>query len=116
MYQYAVKVIVTAVLVVAVAELSKRSTFWGAMLASLPLTSVLAFIWLYWDTGDTQRIAALSQGILWLVIPSLALFAVLPVLLRAGFSFWASLTAAVLVTVLAYGATVWCLRRVGVSA
>jgi hypothetical protein len=49
-------------------------------LASLPLTSLLAFVWLYLDTGDTQRVADLSQGIFWLVLPSLSLFVLLPFL------------------------------------
>ena len=67
-----------------VSELAKRSSFWGAALASLPLTSLLAFVWLYLDTGDIQKVSSLSQGIFWLVLPSLLLFVVLPLLLRSG--------------------------------
>lgn len=71
-WQFAIKVIFTVVVVVAVSEIAKRSSFWGALLASLPLTSLLAFIWLYVDTGDAQGVANLSQGIFWLVLPSLS--------------------------------------------
>jgi hypothetical protein len=63
----AIKVLLTAALVVAIAEVAKRSTFAGAVLASIPLTSVLALIWLYADTGDTEKVAALAGGIFWLV-------------------------------------------------
>ena len=52
------------------------------------VTSLLAFIWLYRETGDAQKVAALSSDILWLVLPSLLLFALLPVLLRLGWNFW----------------------------
>lgn len=54
MRQYAIKIVVTVVIVVAVSEPGKRSSFCGALLASLPLTSLLAFVWLYLDTGNSQ--------------------------------------------------------------
>ncbi len=114
MWQYAVKVALTAVVVVAVAELAKRSSFWSALLASLPLVSLLAFVWLYLDTGDHERIAALSQGIFWLVLASLPLFLVLPALLRGGWPFWPSLGASCAVTVGAYFGLIWALARLGV--
>ena len=102
MGHYALKIGLSALIVVAVAEIAKRSTFWAAALASLPLTSVLAFVWLYLDTGDVQKIAALSGSIFWLVLPSLLLLVLLPVLLRSGWGFWLSLAASAAVTALAY--------------
>jgi len=102
MGQYALKIALSALILVAIAEVAKRSTFWAAALASLPLTSLLAFIWLYVDTGDTQKIAALAGGIFWLVLPSLLLFVLLPILLRNGLGFWFSLLTASAATALAY--------------
>ena len=84
---YAVKILVSAVLIVLISEIAKRNTLFGALVASLPVTSLLAFIWLYLDTGDSARIAALSTGVFWLVLPSLAFFVVLPLALRAGWAF-----------------------------
>ena len=114
MWQYIIKVLLTVGVIVAISEISKRSTFWGAALASLPLTSLLAFVWLYLETGDAQRVAALSTGIFWLVLPSLLLFVVLTYVLRSGWSFWAALGVACVLTAAAYFAMVWCLRRVGI--
>ena len=102
MGQYALKIGLSALILVAVAEVAKRSTFWAAALASLPLTSLLAFVWLYLDTGDTQKVAALAGGIFWLVLPSLLLFVLLPVLLRSGWGFWLSLAVSSAATALAY--------------
>jgi hypothetical protein len=110
MWQYGLKVIVTAIMVVAVSELGKRNSFWGAVLASLPLTSLLAFIWLYLDTGNSQRVAELSKSIFWLVLPSLCLFISLPILLRANVPFWLSLAIACVGTTAAYFAMVLILR------
>lgn len=114
MWQYIIKILLTAGVVVAVSEIAKRSTFWGAALASLPLTSLLAFIWLYLDTGDARRVADLSNGIFWLVIPSLLLFVALAFLLRSGWGFWYSLGVSSVVTAAAYFGMVWCLGRLGI--
>jgi hypothetical protein len=111
----ALKVAITAVLVVAIAELAKRSTLLAAVLASLPLTSLLAMIWLYADTGDAHKVADLAGGIFWLVLPSLVLFIALPLMLRAGWPFGASLLASSALTVAAYFAMIALLRRLGIA-
>jgi len=74
MIYYIIKVLLSSVIIVAVSEISKRSTLMGSIIASVPLVSLLAFIWMYIDTKDTVKIAELSQGIFWLVIPSLLFF------------------------------------------
>ena len=114
MLQYFIKVLITAIVVVAVSELGKRSSFWAAVLASLPLTSLLAFVWLYRGNGNVEAIASLSQGIFWLVLASLPLFLILPALLKNGVGFWPSLTASCVVTVALYFVLVWVLGRFGV--
>jgi hypothetical protein len=113
MWQYALKVSLTVMLIIAVAEIGKRSSFWGAIIASLPLVSLLAFVWLYLETGNKESIAALSNSIFWLVLASLPLFLVLPTLLRNGWPFWPSLAVACAVTVIVYVVLVWLLERYG---
>ena len=114
MWQYALKIGLSALILVAVAEVAKRSTFWAAALASLPLTSLLAFVWLYLDTGDVQKVATLAGGIFWLVLPSLLLFVLLPILLRLGWGFWLSLAVSSAVTALAYVGMIKLLSMFGV--
>ncbi|MGZ3238404.1 MAG: DUF3147 family protein, partial [Burkholderiaceae bacterium] len=89
-------------------------SIWAATLASLPLVSLLAFIWLYVETGDANRIANLAQGIFWLVLPSLVLFILLPILLRGGWNFWLSLVVSCIATAGAYAAMAWLFSRFGV--
>ena len=115
MLQYIVKTVVSAILIVVVAELAKRNSIWAATLASLPLISLLAFIWLYVETGDANRIASLAQGIFWLVLPSLVLFFLLPILLRAGWNFWPSLIASCIATAGAYAVMAWLLSKFGMK-
>lgn len=96
------KFTLSATVLVAVSEISKRSSLFGALLASLPLTSVLALCWFYHDTKDPIAVAKLATDILWLVIPSLLLFLALPWLLRKGMHFYGALVLASLLTASAY--------------
>ena len=114
MLQYAFKVIVSALVIVVVSELGKRSSFWAALLTSLPLTSLLAFIWIYRETGNVATIAALSHGIFWMVIASLPLFLILPALLRNGMAFWPALGLSCVAVIGVYFALTWVLGRFGV--
>ena len=108
------KFAISAAVLVAVSEISKRISFAGGLLASLPLTSLLAFVWLWRDTHDSAKISALSTSIFWLVLPSLVLFIVLPVLLKRGLAFWPSLEISVLAMLASYGVMVWALQKAGV--
>ena len=101
------KVLITSVVVVAISELSKRSTLAAAVLASLPLTSLLALMWVYRDTGSAMQAAGLARGIFWLVLPSLAFFLVFPAVVRAGYGFWSAMGAGTCATLLAYAAMLW---------
>ncbi len=109
-----IKLEITAVLIVLISELSKRSSFVAAILASLPLVSVLAILWLYVDTKDVGKISALTTSIFWLVIPSLAFFITLPVLLKQNINFYLSLGVSIAITVGCYFLMVTVLSRYGV--
>ncbi len=112
---YLTKLIVTCALIVAVSEVAKRSSLVAAVLASLPMVSILAIIWLYLDTRDVDKVAGLARSIFWLVIPSLLLFISLPILLRSGLNFYASLSVSIGVTVAGYFLMVLVLQRLGVQ-
>ena len=103
MAYYITKILITSLLVVLISEVSKRSSLLGAILASIPLVSVLAMLWLYIDTKDIEKISALSSNIFWLVLPSLVLFIALPLLLKQGFSFYISMGISMVLTIGAYG-------------
>jgi len=111
---YLTKIIITTLLIVAISEVSKRSSLAGAVLASVPLVSVLAMIWLYVDTQDVEKISSLSTSVFWLVIPSLVLFILLPVLLKSGWGFYISLATSIAATIVSYFAMVAALNHFGV--
>lgn len=111
MAYYALKVIVSAVVVVVVSEVAKRSSLFGGFIASLPLISILAFVWLYLDTRSLENVGALSYSILWLVLPSLSLFIALPWLLKRTENFYLSLGGAIAIMFGLYFVTVVILKR-----
>jgi hypothetical protein len=111
--EYIVKITVTTALVVLISEIGKRSSVAGALLASLPIVSILAMLWLYSDTRDATQVAALARSIFWLVLPSLLLFLVLPMLLERGLNFYVSLSVAAAVTIAGYVVTLSLARYFG---
>lgn len=115
MLYYVFKTGLTLVLIIAVTEIAKRSSLLGALVASIPIVSVLAMIWLYVDTQDTARVASLSRDIFWLVLPSLSLFIVLPLLLQHGVNFWLSLGGSLLVMFACYLIMWYVLGRFGIG-
>lgn len=116
MLYYALKIILSALVIVAISEIAKRSTGFAALVAALPLTSLLAFVWLHLEGSPPERIAEVSGQIFWLVLPSLVLFLLLPLLLRHGVSFWVSLGLSVGATAGCYLVALPLLRRMGVAA
>lgn len=110
-----VRAAISGLIVVAAGELARRSSLLGAVLISLPLTSLLAIVWLYRDTRDTAEITAFAWSILWIIPPSLAFFIVLPLGLGRGLSIVPALVLACAVTVAAYGVWVAAGRALGVG-
>ncbi len=115
MLYYALKVILSALVIVAVSEIAKRSTGFAALVAALPVISLLAFVWMHVDGAPAERIADVSGDIFWLVLPSLLLFLLFPFLIRHGWGFWLALGVSVAATAGCYLALLPLLRKLGVD-
>ena len=109
-----VKALLSGVIVMAVSEIARRSPAFGALVASLPLVSLLGILWLWRDTGDSARIAAHAEATFWYVIPSLPMFLAFPWMLRHGIGFWPAILAGCLLTILLYGLTILVAAKFGV--
>ncbi|MFZ5619307.1 MAG: DUF3147 family protein [Pseudomonadota bacterium] len=115
MHYLALKAVISAILIVAVSEVAKRSPAFGALIASLPLVSVLGMVWLWRDTSDPVRLADHAEATFWYVLPSLPMFLAIPAMLRAGIPFWLTLGAGVILTAILYLIMTFVLARFGVS-
>ncbi|MFN3659202.1 MAG: DUF3147 family protein [Pseudolabrys sp.] len=114
MLYLALKAALSGIIIAVASEAARRAPTLGALIVSLPLISLLAIMWLWFDTGDRERVAALAQGTFWYVLPTLPMFLVVPALLRAGVGFWPALALGCALTIVLYFATVWLLGKFGV--
>ena len=115
MLQTVIKLLLSSGIIIIVSEIAKKNTFIGGLIASIPLVSVMAMVWLYIDTKDIENINALSKSILWMVVPSLALFISLPVLLKSGVNFYVSMGISILITMGCYWLTIAALAKFGIK-
>jgi hypothetical protein len=114
MLYLAIKAALSGVIIAVVSEVARRWPGFGALIASLPLVSVLGMIWLWRDRPDAENMAAHAQATFWFVLPSLPMFLVIPWLLRSGVGFWLALALGCALTVVLYLAMVWSAARLGV--
>ena len=103
------------VVIVAVSELAKRNNTAASIVHSLPLVSLLALVWLYADSRDTELVARHMGGTFWFVLPSLPMFLAVPWMLRRGVAFWPALAAGVALTSALYFLTMRLLKAAGVQ-
>lgn len=96
------KITLSSILIWAASEAGKRGGIMGALLVSLPLTSILTLSWVWIETKDTEKLASMSTEILWFLAPSTVLFLMLPLLLKRGIGFPLSMLAGIFLTALSY--------------
>lgn len=110
-----VKVLLTAVIILIVNRVQVFSDKLSALLIALPLTSLLAMIWMHQARQPTEKIAGHSEGTFWFVLPTLPMFLILPWMLRSGWSFWSALGANCLLTTILFWGAVVILRKFGID-
>lgn len=115
MIRFAIKILLTSILIVTISEVGKRNSIMAAVYASLPLTTILAMVWLYLDTSDAQKVSTLSWNVLIAVIPSHIFLIAFPLLVRFGVNFWISLTISMVLTAIAYWVYVVALKHFGIN-
>ncbi len=97
-----IKLILSSLIIVGVTEVGKRSGKLGGLLLSLPLTSILALTWSWFETRDVEKTAQMTTETLWFIVPSLVLFLALPLLIRRGVGFPLAMTLSVIATLGSY--------------
>jgi len=111
---YIAKLVITTFLIVLISEISKRSSLAGALLAAIPLVSILAMTWMYVDTKSSESAVQFSQNIVWLIAPSMTLFIAFPILIKKGLGFYPSMLISIFLTVFAYYSVIFILERLGI--
>lgn len=113
MWYLIAKALISGALIAIISEVSKRQPGFGALIASLPLISVMGMIWLWRDKPDADNMAHHAFATFWYVLPSLPMFLLIPAMLWRGWAFWVALGAGCALTVVLYVAMVWAAGRLG---
>ena len=109
------KILITALIVVVVSEISRRSTIIAGLIASIPLTSLLAILWIYFETSDVENIKNLSSNILLMIPPSLTFFIFLPLFIDMKIEFYLSVFLSIVITAIVYWLYFYILGIIGIN-
>ena len=110
-----IKALISGLIIAAASESARRNAALGALIASLPLVSVLSTIWLWRDSHDMPRVADHVQATFWYVLPSLPMFLLMPWLWRHGIGFWPGSLMGCALTAGLYMVMVAALARAGIA-
>ncbi len=112
--EFLIRALLSGLIIATIAVIGRKAPAVAALVASLPLISILGMIWLWRDTGNARLIADHAEATFWCVLPSLPMFLLVPCLLRAGQNFWVAITAGIVLTVILYLVTIGIAARFGV--
>jgi F0F1-type ATP synthase assembly protein I len=115
MLYFLIKAAFSGIIVAIVSETARRSPGVGALIASLPLISLLGMIWLWRDTRDAEQMMAYSSATFWYVLPSLPMFLLVPALMKRDMGFWPAIVAGCALTIALYAAMTWAGPRIGIK-
>jgi hypothetical protein len=113
MLYFILKAALSGLLIALVSTIARRSPAFGALVASLPLVSVLGMLWLWHETHDKTRMEAHVGATFWYVLPSLPMFLLIPGLMRIGIGFYPALIAGCALTILMYLLMTWVGPKIG---
>ena len=115
MFLFVIKAVISGLLVATISLIAKRYPGWGGLVASLPLVSLLSMLWLYGETRDTEKVAALAMGAFWFFLPAIPMFLVIPMMRRSGYGFGLTIAAAILLTMALYAAMGFIAPKLGIA-
>ncbi len=114
MTAFTLRALLSGIIIALIAVIGKKAPATGALIASLPLISILGMIWLWRDTGNANLLADHAEATFFFVLPSLPMFLLIPWLLRSGTQFWLALIAGIVLTIALYTVTAMLAARFGI--
>jgi hypothetical protein len=109
-----IKAAISGIIIAVASETARRWPGIGGLIVSLPLVSLLTFIWVWRDTSDTDRVAQLALSAFWFFLPSMPMFLAFPAMLRAGMGFWPAFALSIVLTTVLYAGMFWLAPRIGI--
>lgn len=115
MMPLAIKAVLSGLLIALISEIGRKLPTVGALVASLPLVSVIGMVFLWNARPEPENMAIHAEATFWYVLPSLPMFLAIPALLRHGVPFWIALVAGCVLTIVLYLAMMQIAPRFGLK-
>ena len=95
------KLIFTATIIVIISEIAKHYDRLAALVASLPLVTLITLFWLYYENQPEEKIANHAYYTFWYVIPTLPMFVFFPWAIKV-FGFWITFILSIFLTIIIF--------------
>jgi len=108
------KYLTTALVVVIISEVAKRNDKLGGLIGALPLITIMALVWLYFERQSYEKIANHAWYTFWYVIPTLPMFLAFPFIYKVT-GFWLSLFFCIIIIGISFAVLAYIAKHFGVN-
>jgi len=108
------KLFFTATIIVIISEIAKHYDRLAALVASLPLVTLITLFWLYYENQPEEKIANHAYYTFWYVIPTLPMFVFFPWAIKV-FGFWITFILSIFLTIIIFFLYATILKKFGIN-
>jgi hypothetical protein len=108
------KLLFTAIIIVIISEIAKHYDRLAALVASLPLVTLITLFWLYYENQPEEKIANHAYYTFWYVIPTLPMFVFFPWAIKV-FGFWITFILSIFLTIIIFFLYATILKKFGIN-
>ena len=108
------KLLFTALIIVIISEIAKHYDRLAALVASLPLVTLITLFWLYYENQPEEKIANHAYYTFWYVIPTLPMFVFFPWAIKV-FGFWITFILSIFLTIIIFFLYATILKKLGIN-
>ena len=108
------KLLFTAIIIVIISEIAKHYDRLAALVASLPLVTLITLFWLYYENQPEEKIANHAYYTFWYVIPTLPMFVFFPWAIKV-FGFWITFILSIFLTIVIFFLYSIILKKFGIN-
>lgn len=108
------KLFFTAIIIVIISEIAKNYDRLAALIASLPLVTLITLFWLYYENQPEEKIANHAYYTFWYVIPTLPMFVFFPWAIKV-FGFWITFILSIFLTIIIFFLYATILKKFGIN-
>lgn len=99
---YFIKIIIAALVIVLVTELSKKDTKLAALLLALPIISFTAYTMIWFESKDTEKIAKLANENFIYILPVIPILPLFSWMLKNDYGYFTSMIMVIILMIILF--------------